>query len=112
MGSSRYRPRQSVRHRVAHRRLARVRFRSRVFLQRAFGYGGVVARLPAAFRADSRGRLAGVAPRLDHGDPVIWIFTAVLWFGILTLRVPTRWALTCFETAMFVFAIGLIARRR
>jgi O-antigen ligase len=43
---------------------------------------------------------------------VIWLFSVVLWFGILTLRVPARWALTCFEVAICAFAIALIARRR
>jgi O-antigen ligase len=43
---------------------------------------------------------------------VIWIFAAILWYGILTLRVPERWALTAFELALFTLAAVLIVRRR
>jgi O-antigen ligase len=43
---------------------------------------------------------------------VIWIFAAVLWAGILTMRVESRWALTGFETALFTLAAVAIARQR
>jgi O-antigen ligase len=43
---------------------------------------------------------------------VIWIFAALLWAGILTMRVESRWALTAFDTALFTLAAVAIARRR
>ena len=43
---------------------------------------------------------------------MIWLFAAILWFGILTLRVPERWALTAFELALFALAAALILERR
>jgi O-antigen ligase len=43
---------------------------------------------------------------------VIWLFTAVLWAGLLTMRVEARWALTAFEVALFTLAAAAIAQRR
>jgi O-antigen ligase len=43
---------------------------------------------------------------------VIWVFAAVLWAGILAMRVGTRWALTAFETALFTLAAVLLVRQR
>lgn len=43
---------------------------------------------------------------------MIWIFAAVLWAGILTMRVESRWALTAFDTALFTLAAAGIVRRR
>jgi O-antigen ligase len=43
---------------------------------------------------------------------VIWIFTAVLWTGILAMRVESRWALTAFDTALFTLAAVAIVRQR
>ena len=43
---------------------------------------------------------------------MIWVFAAVLWAGILTMRVESRWALTAFETAVFTLAGIAIARQR
>lgn len=43
---------------------------------------------------------------------MIWIFTAILWSGILTMRVEPRWALTAFETALFTLAAAPILRQR
>jgi len=43
---------------------------------------------------------------------VIWIFAAVLWAGILAMRVEPRWALTAFETALFTLAAVAIIRQR
>jgi hypothetical protein len=43
---------------------------------------------------------------------LIWIFAGVLWAGILTMRVESRWALTAFETALFTLAAVAIVRRR
>lgn len=43
---------------------------------------------------------------------LLWIFTALLWFGLLTMRVPGRWALSAFEVALFVLGCTLIVRRR
>jgi O-antigen ligase len=43
---------------------------------------------------------------------VIWVFAAILWAGILTMRVESRWALTAFETALFTLAAVAIARQR
>lgn len=43
---------------------------------------------------------------------MIWIFAAVLWAGILAMRVESRWALTAFETALFTLAAVAIARQR
>ncbi len=42
---------------------------------------------------------------------MIWILSAILWFGILTLRAPGRWALTTFEIALFALAAVLIIER-
>lgn len=38
--------------------------------------------------------------------------TAVLWLGLLSLRVESRWALAAFELALFALAAALIVRRR
>ena len=43
---------------------------------------------------------------------MIWLLAAILWFGILTLAIPARWALTAFELALFALAGALILRRR
>jgi O-antigen ligase len=43
---------------------------------------------------------------------VIWIFTAILWLGILAMRAEPRWALTVFETALFMLAATAIIRQR
>ncbi len=43
---------------------------------------------------------------------MIWIFAAVLWAGILAMRVESRWALTAFETVLFTLAAVAIARQR
>jgi len=43
---------------------------------------------------------------------VIWLFTTVLWAGVLTMRVESRWALTAFEVALFALAAAAIARKR
>jgi O-antigen ligase len=43
---------------------------------------------------------------------VIWIFTAVLWAGILAMRVEWRWALTAADTALFTLAAVAIVRQR
>ncbi len=43
---------------------------------------------------------------------MIWILAVVLWAGILTMRVESRWALTAFETALFTLAAIAIARQR
>jgi O-antigen ligase len=43
---------------------------------------------------------------------VIWIFTATLWFGILTLGVEARWALAAFDLALFALAAALVLGRR
>src|SRR5271155_5547140 len=43
---------------------------------------------------------------------MIWIFSAVLWAGILALRVESRWALTAFDTALFTLAAVAIGRQR
>jgi O-antigen ligase len=43
---------------------------------------------------------------------VIWVFAAVLWAGILSMRVESRWGLTAFETALFTLAAVAIARQR
>jgi O-antigen ligase len=40
-----------------------------------------------------------------------WILTAILWFGIASLRAPGRWWLTGFELAIFALALAAIARR-
>lgn len=40
------------------------------------------------------------------------ILTAILLFGILTLWVPARWALSGFQAALFALAVFTIARRR
>jgi O-antigen ligase len=43
---------------------------------------------------------------------VIWIFAAILWAGILAMRVEPRWALTIDETALFTLAAVMSARLR
>lgn len=43
---------------------------------------------------------------------MIWIFAAILWAGILAMRVESRWALTAFETALFTLSAVLIVRQR
>jgi hypothetical protein len=43
---------------------------------------------------------------------VIWIFSAVLWAGILAMRVESRWALTAFQAALFTLAAVAIVRQR
>ena len=43
---------------------------------------------------------------------MIWILTAVLWAGILMLRVESRWALTAVDTALFALAAVAIVRQR
>jgi hypothetical protein len=40
------------------------------------------------------------------------ILAAILFFGILTMWVPARWALTAFQLALFALAIYTIARRK
>ena len=42
----------------------------------------------------------------------MWLFAGLLWYGILTMRVPSRWPITAFELAVFALAAGLIVRRR
>jgi O-antigen ligase len=42
----------------------------------------------------------------------MWLFVALLWYGILTMRVPSRWPITAFELAVFALAAALIVRRR
>jgi hypothetical protein len=43
---------------------------------------------------------------------MMWLFAALLWFGILTMRVPSRWPITAFELAVFALAAAMIVRRR
>lgn len=43
---------------------------------------------------------------------MIWIFAAILWAGILTMRVESRWGLTAFETALFTLSAVLIVRQK
>jgi len=43
---------------------------------------------------------------------VIWIFSAVLCAGILSMRVESRWALTAFDIALFTLAAVAIVRQR
>ncbi|HEV1283907.1 MAG TPA: O-antigen ligase family protein [Bryobacteraceae bacterium] len=43
---------------------------------------------------------------------MIWVFTAVLWAGILAMRAESRWALTAFDTALFTMAGVAIVRQR
>jgi O-antigen ligase len=43
---------------------------------------------------------------------VIWVFSAVLWTGILAMRVESRWALTAVDTALFTLAAVAIVRQR
>lgn len=43
---------------------------------------------------------------------MIWILAAVLWAGILAMRVEPRWALTAFEAALSTLAAAAIVRRR
>src|SRR5260370_27140274 len=40
------------------------------------------------------------------------LFAAILFFGILTLWVPARWALSVFQAALFALAAARIVRRR
>lgn len=42
----------------------------------------------------------------------MWLFAGLLWYGILTMRVPGRWPITGFELAVFALAAALIVRRR
>lgn len=42
----------------------------------------------------------------------MWLFAGLLWYGILTMRVPSRWPITGFEFAVFALAAALIVRRR
>jgi len=42
----------------------------------------------------------------------MWLFAVLLWFGILTMRVTSRWPITAFELAVFALAAALIVRRR
>jgi O-antigen ligase len=42
----------------------------------------------------------------------MWLFVALLWYGILTMRVPGRWPITAFELAVVALAAALIVRRR
>jgi O-antigen ligase len=41
-----------------------------------------------------------------------FLFSVLLWCGLLSMRVESRWALTAFELALFALAAGLILRRR
>lgn len=43
---------------------------------------------------------------------MIWIFACLLWAGILSMRVPSRWALTAFDAGLFTLAAIAIVRRR
>ena len=43
---------------------------------------------------------------------MIWIFAAILWAGVLAMRVESRWGLTAFETALFTLSAVLIVRQR
>jgi hypothetical protein len=43
---------------------------------------------------------------------MIWIFAGLLWAGILSMRVESRWALTLFQTALFTLAAIAIVRQR
>ena len=43
---------------------------------------------------------------------MIWILAAILWAGILTMRVESRWALTAFEIALFTLAAAAVVRQR
>lgn len=43
---------------------------------------------------------------------MIWILTAILWAGILALRLESRWALSAFDTALFTLAAVAIVRQR
>jgi O-antigen ligase len=40
------------------------------------------------------------------------MLAVVLWFGLLTLRVEARWALSIFEVAMLALGAGVVIRRR
>jgi O-antigen ligase len=42
----------------------------------------------------------------------ISLLAAILWFGLLSLRVESRWALTVFQLALFALAGAWIVRRR
>src|SRR5579863_2993593 len=39
-------------------------------------------------------------------------FCGLLWFGLLAMRVESRWALTGFELALFARAVAMIVQRR
>lgn len=41
---------------------------------------------------------------------MIWMLAAVLWAGILAMRIESRWALTAFDTALFTLAAVTIVR--
>lgn len=43
---------------------------------------------------------------------MMWLLAAILGFGIVSLRIPARWALSGFELSLFALAAVLIARRR
>ncbi len=43
---------------------------------------------------------------------MIWAFAVLLWAGILTMRVESRWALTAFESALFTLAAVAMVRQR
>ncbi len=43
---------------------------------------------------------------------ILGVFAAVLWFGLLSLRVESRWALTAFELALLTLAAAFILGRR
>src|SRR5579871_2594853 len=40
------------------------------------------------------------------------LFCGLLWFGLLTMRVESRWALTAFELALFTLAAAQLVQRR
>ena len=42
----------------------------------------------------------------------MWLLNAVLWYGILAMRAPSRWPITGFELAVFALAAVLLVRRR
>jgi O-antigen ligase len=42
----------------------------------------------------------------------MWLLAALLWYGILTMRVPSRWPITGFELGVFALAVVLVVRRR
>jgi O-antigen ligase len=43
---------------------------------------------------------------------MIWVFAVILWAGILTMRVESRWALAAFDVALFMMAAVAIVRQR